>query len=181
MRNPLLKTILATVVIGFIPLTSFADANAAFKTSCVQGWMERAGDSSDKVAFQNFGEKFCDCASTKTITTDAEMGKAAQVCMSQTLLHSTMDTLEDKEGLRNATDTKISDSCMGVWNIIYPKMDDAAKAKATAYCQCAAPKLSAVAQEDVTDQQYTQKVSGVADDCAGNVTPDKAATEAKTK
>jgi hypothetical protein len=183
MRNSLLKSMIATVVIGLSSMVTHAadsgNLQDVFKNACVKSWMERAGDSSDKVSYQNFGEKFCGCASTKPVGSDAEIDKAAQVCLSQTLLHDSMDTLEDKEGLSKINKDKLLASCQDKMMLIYPKMSDKAKGSATTYCQCASNKLDTLVkdQDNVTDKQFADKIDSIASDCSANIEPDKAATK----
>ena len=171
-------------MISIWPLLSFADAKVdqAFQTDCNKAWMDMAGNTSDKVDYKNFGEKYCGCAAGKSLATKADLSKAAQICMSQTLLHDTMDGLGDNVGLKNLTQEIIQTGCQDKWKIIYPNMDDKLSASVTSYCQCASPKLMDLNKnrDNLTDKQWYDTIDSIANDCAGTVAPDKTTTQIKT-
>lgn len=184
MRLRQMKSLIAVTIVSLFPFVAQAqDSNAkreeAFKTGCVKTWMERADKSSDKVSFKNIGEKFCDCAANKPTETEAEVNKAVQVCLSQVILHDTMDNVESEHGLTNLTDTNLTSSCANTWNVIYPDMDTNDKKEIDAYCACATPKLMDVnkKRDELTDKDWYAKINEVAADCSGTVAPDKGTVE----
>lgn len=182
MRTIVSKLVLTSIILGFLPITSFADEGKlteAFKTNCIKAWMDSAGNTADKVAYQNFGEKYCDCGSKNKLETKEDINKVAQICMSQSILHDTMDGLEDKTGLKNLTAEKIQSGCGDTWKIIYANMDDKTKTATGAYCQCVAPKLYEMTKnsENMTDKTWYEKMNGIAGECAGNVEPNKPTTD----
>ena len=91
--------------------------------------------------------------------------------MSRTLLHDTMDSLEEEVGLTEAKDTDFMEYCQDRWNLIYPKPTDEGKKFTQAYCECAKPKLmDLIKQSDkMTDKQYNDGVDSVAAACSANV------------
>lgn len=142
----------------------------SFQTVCTNAWMQKAGDAKDKVDYKNFGEKYCGCAAGQPLDNDAAVQKAIQVCMSRTLLHDAMDSLEDEVGLAKAKDTDVMEFCQDRWSLIYPKESDADKKQTDAYCECAKPKLmDLVKQADsMTDKQFDEGIDTVAAACSDN-------------
>lgn len=185
MRYSFLKPLLTTVLCTLFPLIAYAqDADAGgklFQDTCVKTWMERATDTTDKVAFQNFGEKYCSCAAGKDLHDDAAMQKAAQLCMSQVLLHDAMASLEDQYGLPDLTESQIEAGCQDKWALVYPDMNPNVKSKTTNYCQCAGPELDAMNKNanNLTDKAWSEKIDEIAAKCSGLVEPDKATTDVK--
>lgn len=145
-------------------------AGGDFQTLCTNAWMKKADDAKDKVDFKNFGEKYCGCAAKQPLDNDAAVQKTAKVCMSRTLLHDAMDSLEDEVGLSKAKDSDIADYCQDRWNLVVPKQTADDKKLITAYCECAKPKLVDMLKKtnDMTDKQYYEEIDGVADACAEN-------------
>lgn len=184
MIKHILNLIIVAILISMCPLLSFADAKVdqAFQTDCNKAWMEMAGNTSDKDEYKNFGEKYCSCAAGKSLNSKDEIAKAAQICMSQTLLKDTMDGLGDSVGLKNLTQESIQTGCQDKWKIIYPEMDDKLMTSVTSYCQCASPKLMELNKnrDNVTDKQWYDTIETIANDCAGNVAADKTTTDIKT-
>lgn len=187
MRFPSFKSVIAISIISLFPVVSHADdtnkLNEIFQKSCVKAWMERAGEASDQVEFKNFGEKYCGCASSQPLDNDKAIDKAAQVCMSQTLMKDTMDGLSDQKGLSKVTEDDIDSACKDKWALIYPKMTDKDKVGIAAYCACAKTKLMPIVKDadNLTDKDFYTKVNGVAKDCAGDVEPDKSTKPAKSQ
>lgn len=177
MRNITLK--LFTVILFFFPILANADEKfkEAFKANCVKAWMEIAAKNIDMVDYKNFGEKYCDCASSKKLDSQADLEKAAQICVSQILLHDTMDNLEDRVGLAKLSQEQILSGCQYKWKMLYPDRPS------ENYCQCAAPKLYEMNHnsENMTDKEWYEKMNAIADSCAGNVTPNKATTTVKAE
>lgn len=172
MRKTCLQPILAIFITVLIPITSNAADNSSastqFKASCIKSWMDNAGDSGDKLIFQNFGEKFCACAASKPSNSDADMQNAAKFCMSQTLLHDVMDTFKNQPDLKNLSEDKIESACQNVWKIIYPTMDNNFQQSTVAYCQCTGPKLFDLTKKSasLSGVQFSAKIDGIATDCA---------------
>ena len=67
--------------------------------SFLKRWMNNAADVKDPVDYKNFGEKYCGCAAKEPLDNDAAVQKAVQLCMSRTLIHDAMDSMEDEVGL----------------------------------------------------------------------------------
>lgn len=183
MRLYSVKQILAFSLLGLCSTGSFADAappqsGASFATVCVDTWMKKGGQASDKVDYKNFGEKYCTCASTQPLDSDAAIKKAIQICMSRTLLHDAMDSLEEEVGLSEAKDTDVMEYCQDRWNLIYPNQTDADKKVTGAYCECAKPKLLDLLKQsdNITDSQYSESIDNIAAACSGNVKDDQANT-----
>ena len=184
MRFKFVKLAIATAILSSSSIATFADDAAnkldeVFKTQCVKTWMERSGKTSDAVAFKNIGEKYCDCAASKPLNSKDDIKKAAQICMSQVLLHDTMDRLESDKGLANINADSVKGACNDEWNIIYPGMDAADKKSTSGYCECAAPKLMDLNsnRDNVTDKEWYQKIDGIAGDCSSKAEPDKATVD----
>lgn len=178
------KTRIVIFVVSLLPLIVCAE-NAgkqaeSFQSVCLSSWMKRINEISDKVSYKNFGEKYCGCALTQPLDTDADIDKAIQVCMARTLLHDTMDTIEDKVGLAKATEKDISESCDGLWNLIYPNMSEQAKRATTDFCNCARPKLADLLKnsDTMTDKDYYTQIDIVAATCSGMVKPEETPTKA---
>lgn len=161
------------------PATTDTKTADAFKNRCVEVWVEKGTDVTDKVAYKNFGEKFCACAVDKPLDNDAAINKTAQLCMSQTLLHDSMDTLSDEKGLANLNTDQIQGACVAKWVSLYPKMADEAKTSTTNFCSCSAPQLNDLVkkQNDVTDKQYSDQINTIADGCADKVKMDSSSSK----
>ena len=178
--------VVVAAVVALNPLTSFADESASkiddvFKTACVKAWMERSDKSSDKVGFKNFGEKYCDCAAGKSLENDKAIEKAAQICLSQVLLHDTMDNIESDQGLSKLSDELVKTGCGDELTMLYPDIDADGKKSFGEYCACASPKLLEINKnrDSLTDKEWYEKINGVAADCSGKVAPDKGTVAAK--
>lgn len=188
MRFRTMKSLIAVAVVSMLPLSTYAAESAnkldeVFKTACVKSWMERGDKTSDKVGYKNFGEKYCDCAANMPLNSDAAIDKAAQLCMSQILLHDAMDNVESDSGLANLTEDKVKSACAGEWTMIYPEMDAKLKEGTASYCACAAPKMNDLnkTRDNLTDKEWYAKINGIAADCSGIVAPDKATVEKAPK
>lgn len=170
-----IKLIFITPVIYLLAYSAHADKTsqpgATFQEGCISKWMKKADEATDKVDYKDFGEKYCGCAATQPLDSAAAIKKAIQVCMSRTLLHDTMDSLEEEVGLSEAKDSDLQEYCQDRWNLIYPKQTDEDKKFTTAYCECAKPKLmDLIKQSDtITDKQYAEAIDKVAANCSGNV------------
>ncbi|WP_298625115.1 hypothetical protein [uncultured Legionella sp.] len=175
------KKIFIAFTVLFFSLTSYADEPAsganAFLSACTNSWMSKADKAADKVDYKNFGEKYCTCASQQPLDNDAAIKKAIQLCMSRTLLHDAMGSLEEEVGLSDAKDTDLIEYCQDRWNLIYPQQTDDVKKLTTAYCECAKPKLlDLIKQSDsMTDKQYDDSINTIALDCSGNVNEEQPA------
>lgn len=175
MKLSTIKLILIAPVLSMLAYSAYADkssqSGATFQDACISSWMKKADEATDKVDYKNFGEKYCQCASTQQLDSDAAIKKAIQVCLSRTLLHDAMDSLEEEVGLSKAKDTNIQEYCQNRWNLIYPKQTDEDKKFTTAYCGCAQLKLMDLIKqsENMTDKQYYEVVDNIAADCSGNV------------
>ncbi len=173
MRHTSAGSLIAAAVIALTPLVSHADEenklDEVFKTACVKSWMEGTEKVTDKVAFKNFGEKYCDCAAGQPLNNDAAIDKAAKMCMSHVLLRDTMDTIEANNGLNDLTDAGFKVACANEWKLISPELTGSAKESAAAFCSCASTKLLEVNKnrDDVTDQGWYKKIDGIANDCTG--------------
>lgn len=163
----------AFVLSMFVSLTVHADPqpqSGDFQTLCTGAWMKKADEAKDKVDYQNFGEKYCNCASKQPLDNDAAVKKAIQLCMSRTLLHDSMDSLEEEINLSKAKESDINDYCLDRWSLVLPKQTDDDKKLINSYCQCAQPKLMALIKQsdNMTDKEYEAGIDKVADDCADN-------------
>lgn len=175
MRHFQLKITLALIAATLVPIISHADdnaakANEAFKARCLEVWVEKGDDVSDKTAYKTFGEKFCACAVDKPLENDAAINRTAQLCMSQTLLNDTMDNLQAQKGKANITADTFQNACVAKWSAIYPKMGDQAKTSTTSFCQCSAPKVGdLVKKQGLTDNDLSNQLNSIADNCADQV------------
>ncbi|MDP3268292.1 MAG: hypothetical protein Q8M40_04520 [Legionella sp.] len=156
-------------------VSSYADvapsSGNSFQSVCIDSWMKKSEQIKDKIDYKNFGEKYCSCAATQPLSSDAEISKAIQTCMSQTLLHDAMDSLEEEVGLSEAKATDIDEYCNDRWDLIYPDKSDEAKKITTAYCSCANPKLMDLIKhsDNQTDKQYNDAINSIAASCSGIV------------
>lgn len=178
-----LKSIVIAVIVSFSPLIvcaaeSESQSAESFQTTCVNTWMNRVNEAKDKVDYKDFGEKYCECAATQPLDSDEAVNKAIQLCMSQTLLHDTMDSLEEEIGLSEATEDDVSEYCLDRWNLVYPKLSENGKRATQAYCECAKPKLMGLIKEadNMTDKQYADEINSIAAACSPQVKSDKAAS-----
>jgi hypothetical protein len=182
----LLNKIFIIVTVVLFSFTSYADDSAQktnpFLTACTNSWMSKADQASDKVDYKNFGEKYCTCASLQPLDNDVAIKKAIQLCMSRTLLHDAMDSLEEEVGLSDAKDTDLTEYCQDRWNLIYPQQTDDVKKLTTAYCECAKPKLFDLIKqsESITDKQYEDSINTIAADCSGKVNEEQPAASTTT-
>lgn len=150
-----------------------SSVNTTFQETCTKTWMERISDATkDETTFKKFGEQYCLCASGKSLETEAEIEKAAHICMAETLLQQTMNTLQAKEGLNQLTSDKIKIGCINTWRVIYPYMTNKTTQAVTAYCNCSATKLNALATNQ-EKKPWTEKINAIATICATLIQPDK--------
>jgi hypothetical protein len=174
-----LKPLSAALFASLFSLATYADTAPqspdAFETACTNAWMQGSDAAKDKVDYKNFGEKYCGCAAKQPLNNDGEVQTAIQLCMSRTLLHDAMDSLEDEVGLKKATDTDISGYCQNRWALVLPNLNDAEKQKTMAYCECAKPKLADLIKQsdNMTDKQYDEGIDTVAADCSSNAVVSK--------
>ncbi|CEK10966.1 hypothetical protein [Legionella hackeliae] len=178
------KSILAAILLG-IPLfgnatsgdvpASTDTSQTSFQSSCVGSWMKRIDDIKDKIDYKNFGEKYCECAAQQPLDTQEAINKTMQLCMSQTLLQDTMDSLENEVGLEKATDSDVNEYCQDRFSLVFPQMGDKDKQAAESYCSCAKPKLAALLKtaDDMTDKQYSDEIKNIAATCSANVQDNK--------
>lgn len=149
------------------------DSNQAesFQAICLSSWMKRETNIANMTAYKHFGEKYCACALTQPLDTDAAVDKAIQVCMSRTLLRTTMDSLEEEIGLEKASDKDVSQFCQDTWNLIYPKMNDQARQIATSFCDCSQPKLVSLlkSSNNMADKEYYDQIDSIAAACSGPI------------
>ncbi|RAP34747.1 MULTISPECIES: hypothetical protein [Legionella] len=173
-----MKSLLTVVVVSCLPAIGFSDDTKTdakteaptFQSTCVNAWMGRNTEITDKMDFKNFGEKYCKCAETQQpLDTQEAINKAAQVCMSRTILQDAMDNVEENVGLDKVTSKDIDDSCHNRWLLVYPKMDENDKKIATSYCDCADPKLVDLSKnsEKMTDDEYYKEIYKIAATCSG--------------
>ncbi|KTC82726.1 hypothetical protein [Legionella cincinnatiensis] len=163
----------AIVLSMLFSLTVYADAqqqSSDFQTICTDAWMKKADKAKDKVDYKNFGEKYCSCAAKQPLENDDAVKKAIQLCMSRTLLHDAMDSLEDEITLSKAKESDINDYCLDRWSVVLPQQTEDDKKLINAYCQCAQPKLmDLIRQSDtMTDNEYEAGIDKVADHCVEN-------------
>lgn len=165
-----LNRIVLAIAFGTMSVTATAD-NADFLSVCTKSWMAHSEQAKDKVDYKNFGEKYCGCAATQPLDSQDAIKKAIQVCMSRTLLHDAMDSLEEDVGLKEAKDSDVSEYCMDRWTLIAAGQSAEAQSAASAYCECAKPKLMDLIKgsDNMTDKQYDEQIDTIAGACSGNV------------
>lgn len=156
--------------------TTPVDANKqseSFETICLASWMKRFADVQDKLAYQNFGQKYCACALTQPLDTDTAVDKAIQVCMSRTLLAEAMDALRTQVSFEKATDKDINQFCQNKWKLIYPQMSAQAQQNTTAFCTCAQPKLAELVKnfKTMVDNDFKAQIDTIAGTCSEMVKP----------
>ncbi|MDR3443497.1 MAG: hypothetical protein P4L65_10870 [Legionella sp.] len=173
MNCSFLRHIGLVLVVGIFSFATYAESTAApssesFQTTCTNAWMKNAADVKDPVDYKNFGEKYCGCAAKEPLDNDAAVQKAVQLCMSRTLIHDAMDSMEDEVGLSKAKDSDIMEYCQDRWNLLYPKQTDEDKKLIAAHCECAKPKIvELIKQSDkMTDKQYDEGLDAVAAACS---------------
>jgi hypothetical protein len=185
MRSLNIKLSIISVAMVLMPLISNAanvnQDNEAFKTSCVKNWMQRTVNPADKLEFTNFGAEYCDCIAVKPYINKEGLGKSAQICLSQTLIHDVVDTLEGKEEAANITLDKINKTCQDKWQLVYSKMADKTKQEVSKYCECTSSKLDPLMQSQAKaeDKKYDDKIDSIADGCAISVEADHGVLEIK--
>jgi len=119
MNLPTLKQVIVATTVGLLSLSLYADQTSeAFQTECVSSWMKKAEGAANKVDYKNFGEKYCGCAAKQPLDNDAAIHKAIQLCISRTLLHDAMDSLEEEIGLNEAKDKDINEYCTQQWHSV---------------------------------------------------------------
>ncbi|WP_454784495.1 hypothetical protein [Legionella sp. WA2024007413] len=168
MNRFFLKGIGIAILAMLCSLATYADTPDDFQSRCTNAWMKKADDVKDKVDFKNFGEKYCACAAKQQLDSEAAVQKAAQMCISRTLLHDAMDSIEADVGLDKAKDSDVTDYCQDRWALVIPKQSDEDKKLITTFCDCAKPKLVDLLKKsnDMTDKQYDAEIDTIADACA---------------
>lgn len=137
----------------------------SFSTTCEKNWMINIDNTSDDVTFRDFGQKYCDCASSQP--QNIEPAKTKAICMSRVALYLTMDAIGAEEGLSHVTEDKIKSSCNTIWEIVSQSTEPSSKQKNAQICICAAPKLNALTQkkENYTDREWYTKINEIAAGC----------------
>ncbi|KTD50879.1 hypothetical protein [Legionella quateirensis] len=177
-----LKPMLIAVTVGLFSISAYSDSttqpNSSFQSVCINSWMSKGEQATDKVDYKNFGEKYCACASTQPLDNQEAIKKAIQLCLSRTLLHDAMDSLEEEIGLSDAKAADLTEYCQDKWSLIYPKQTEEDKKFTTSYCECAQPKLMELIKksETITDKEYDQSIDTIAGDCSGNVKEEQTGT-----
>lgn len=182
MRANCFKSTIVAIIFGFMPFcgqaAQAANPQDTFQTNCVNSWMKRVSDPKDKVDYKNFGEKYCECAGKNPLDSQDAINKTMQLCMSQTLLQDTMDSLENEVGLDKANDSDINEYCEDRFTLVFPQMNDNDKKASANYCGCAKPKLMAIikSSENLTDKQYSDQINDIAAACSSGVQSTNQAT-----
>lgn len=166
--------ILCRVVIGTILLTQAyaaesVDDRQQIKPACVKAWMSRIDTITEKIEYQNYGEKYCTCLAEKAPdTTASALANTTKNCLSRILLHNAMDVFEDDVGLKDITLGDIAEYCHDKWSLFYPNQDSAMQQSTANYCACVKPKLLALAKkaDTMTDEIYNGHIDNIADNCA---------------
>lgn len=170
-----ISSLAAVILFAVSPLIYAADMTPTdketFHSTCVNAWLGRFKDVKDKTDYQNFGDKYCECAGTQPLEGSDAIDKAAKICMTRTLLSNAMDKLEEDGDLEEATESSIDEYCMGRWQLVYPQMNDRLKQVATTYCGCAKSKLLSLIKDsnDMTDKQYYDHIDTIASTCSANL------------
>jgi hypothetical protein len=172
-----IKAMLVALIFSLPPLFVYAaegKTSESFQAICLDSWMNRYTEVKDKVAYKNFGEKYCNCAQTQPLDNDSAVDKAIHVCISRTLLHDTMDALKTSIGLNKVTDKDIIKHCQERWNLIYPKLTDNGKQATIAFCECSKTQLMDLQKKvnEMTDKEYNEQSDTIAAACSGTVKPD---------
>lgn len=173
MRSSFAKSVLAVIVLSSVSLTGNTAATDStlqnsFQTQCIDSWMKRLDNIRDKVDYKNFGEKYCECASQHPLDNQEAINKTMQLCMSQTLLQDTMDSLENEVGLDKAAGEEINEYCEDRFTLVFPAMNDKDKETTARYCSCAEPKLAALLKtaDSMTDKEYSNEIKKIASSCS---------------
>ncbi|KTD16218.1 hypothetical protein [Legionella jordanis] len=189
MKSTHIKLYLIGLVLGMIPLCGFSSSpntNAiisnppSFLATCVNSWMQRMDKDQDKTDYRNFGEKYCDCAAQQPLDNAENINKAMQLCMSQTLLEDTMDSLENEVGFDKVSEEDLDEYCADRFALVFPKMNENSKQISTAYCNCAKPRLMRLIKvaDNMTDGQYSNEINQVAAACSSGLDNETAAASA---
>lgn len=152
-----------------IPATAMAEAPdaKAFKKMCVSAWMKSV-PAGDKVDYQDFGEKYCSCASEKPLTSQEDVNKAAQFCMGKILLRNISDRLEESPGLDEVASKDVDEACKGAWKMISSPDSGAPPAEMVSqFCACVEPQMVTLAKKnaELTDSQWYVKVDTISAGC----------------
>jgi hypothetical protein len=168
MRLDILQITLLACTLGLSFRVGATTQQEAFQMTCVKSWMQRMGENQDKTDYKNFGEKYCDCASKQPLDSTMHINKTMQLCMSQTLLQDTMDTLENEVGLDKATEEDLHEYCEDRFALVFPKMSERDRQISAAYCDCAKPHLLKILRtaNDMTDKEYSNHINEVAAICS---------------
>lgn len=165
MRSSFAKFTLAVIILSSFSLTGNTATTEgtlqnSFQTQCIDSWMKRLDNIRDKVDYKNFGEKYCECASQHPLDTQEAINKTMQLCISQTLLQDTMDSLENEVGLDKAASEEINEYCEDRFTLVFPTMNDKDKRTTASYCDCAEPKLAALLKvvDNLTDKEYSNEI-----------------------
>jgi hypothetical protein len=181
-----LKPMLIAVTVGLFSISTYSDSttqpNSSFQSVCINSWMSKGEQATDKVDYKNFGEKYCACASAQPLDNEEAIKKAIQICLSQTLIHDAMDSLEEEVGLSDAKAADYTEYCQDRWSLIYPKQTEEDKKFTSSYCECAQPKLMDLVKksEAITDKEYDQSIDTIAASCSGNVKGEQPVSSAQS-
>jgi len=183
MRIFICKTVFSALLLtSLLPLPLHADYSevdkaklTVFNDACVNKWMEGVG-THDAGHYKALGTHFCGCAGKQMLPlmnkadatkeeTDAANQQVSGVCLTEAVLHHTVNTFSEKN---NVTEQKLETGCLSTWQLLFsaePTADQ--KQFQTAYCHCAAAPLAALSDEKdkLTDAQYADKLSTIAANC----------------
>lgn len=134
------------------------------QSQCIDSWMAKAQPGNNDVDYKNFGEKYCGCMSNHPQSTGAQN---ARLCLSQTVLHDAMDSLEEEVGIAEAASDDLGEYCQDRWTMVYLKPSDVNKKVIDSYCECVKPKLLELLKQadKLTDKQYDETIDTIAVGC----------------
>lgn len=164
-----------TVLFVFFSLPSLAaqaaDSNkpvpVANGAACITNWMAREQDLLDMADYKDFGEQYCSCINKNL----PENQETRNRCLAQTLLHDTVQNLDEQQELSDAKIPDINTACQSRWDLIFPHMNSTVKNKATLYCHCVQKGLTLLFanSNEISEQQYTDHIDAIADSCAAQL------------
>lgn len=155
---------LICVLSCLLALNLYADDE--LKENCLKAWNDSTVIRVSRADYQQFGDKYCDCAAVATFNSREELAQVAETCMSQTVLNVMIDSLRQQASPESMTKLSVNNSCQETLKIIYPQMNKNQAMVIANYCHCVVPEFTKLSMPMLNDKQ----LKAITKQCAAFVT-----------
>lgn len=165
-RDMLIKIVKRMTYVLSLLLSLHLHADDELKENCLKAWNDSTVIRINRADYQQFGEKYCDCAAFAPFNSREELAEVAQTCMSNTLLHVMLDMIRQQDDSEKLTETLVNSYCQNTLKIIYPQSNKNQTLVIANYCQCVVPELIKSNEETLDDKH----IKAMTKRCAALVT-----------